>query len=59
MNWSDIHLNPEHGSRFGYLCVREGKSRNARRIVSLSVRVRAMLASRKLMARSSYVFSNG
>jgi integrase len=56
LEWRDIHLEPAAGARFGYLHVREGKSRHAKRNVSLTVRVREMLAARQEQVQSLYVF---
>ena len=38
LEWTDIILEPVNGARFGYLRVREGKSKNARRIIPLTDR---------------------
>jgi len=57
LEWRDIQLEPAHGGRFGYLRVREGKSKNARRNVSLTVRVKDMLLNRSLDSKSSFVFA--
>jgi len=43
LEWRDVHLEPASGARFGYIHVREGKSKNAKRNLSLTARVRAML----------------
>lgn len=47
LEWADVTLDPIHGSRFGFLRVREGKSKNARRVVPLTDRAAAMLQDRK------------
>lgn len=47
LEWRDIHFEASAESPFGYLRVREGKTRYRSRIVSLTTRVNAMLASRK------------
>jgi integrase len=44
--WSDVHLEPIGAARLGYLQVRSGKSKNARRAVSLTSRAAAMLEAR-------------
>ena len=58
----DVHLDPANGSRFGYLHVRlyadAGKSKYARRNLSLTSRVRSMLEVRKLTASSPWVFTS-
>ena len=53
----DIHLEPVNGARFGYLQVRDGKSRNARRNLSLTARVCAMLRERVAQASSPWLFT--
>jgi integrase len=57
LEWSDIHLEPASGAKFGYLHVRDGKSRFARRNVPLTARVRAMLESRTAEAKALAVFA--
>ena len=56
LRWTDIRLQPAHGAKFGFLRIREGKSKNAIRVVSLTSRVSAMLAARKDATESPYVF---
>jgi integrase len=46
LRWEDVHLEPVGAARFGYLLVRSGKTKNARRTVPLTDRVSAMLGSR-------------
>lgn len=53
LEWQDIRLSPEPG----YVQVRAGKSRYARRAVPLTGRVRGMLADRRRAAESAWVFS--
>jgi integrase len=55
LQWSDIRLEEIRGAKFGLLQVRNGKSKNAKRYVPLTSRVREMLASR-LSSRSEWVF---
>jgi integrase len=55
LQWGDIHLDAD-GSRLGYLHVREGKSRQAKRNVSLTMRVRKMLVGRYFAGISGCVF---
>jgi integrase len=33
LEWADVTLEPVNGARFGFVRVREGKSKNARRII--------------------------
>jgi integrase len=56
LEWSDIHLEPGIGARYGYLQVRDGKSKNARRTVSLTARASEMLKDRAARSISPYVF---
>jgi integrase len=57
LQWRDVHLDAE-GSRFGFVHVREGKSREAKRNVSLTPRVLGMLKARvELSEGSPYVFA--
>jgi integrase len=48
LEWADVTLSPVNGARFGFLRVREGKSKNARRIIPLTDRAAAMLRERQL-----------
>ena len=57
LEWPDIHLEPASGAKFGYLRVRDGKSRFARRNVPLTARVCAMLESRKAEFKGLSVFA--
>lgn len=61
LEWPDVHFDPASGARFGYLRVRgqavgAGKSKQARRNLSLTARVRAMLETRADGATSQWVF---
>ena len=56
LGWPKVHLEPANGARFGYLRVVEGKSKNARRNLSFTSRVRAMLAARRRESQSPWVF---
>jgi integrase len=44
--WKEVHLEPAPGRKLGWLHVRQGKSKNARRNLSLTTRVRTMLEGR-------------
>ena len=54
----DIELDAANGKKLGYLFVREGKSENARRHVSLTPRAQETLVNRSLESKSEYVFAN-
>lgn len=56
LQWSDIWLQAAVNARHGYLNVREGKSKNAKRTVQLTERVAKMLQARKDDSKSAYVF---
>jgi integrase len=59
LEWADIHLEPVGSAKFGYVRVRKGKSRNAKRNVSLTARVKQMLTDRlKREPTSAWVFPN-
>lgn len=55
LEWRDVRLLPEPG----FVQIREGKSRYARRGVPLTSRSRAMLEARRKVARSLSVFGEG
>jgi integrase len=56
LEWTDVSLEPVGGAKYGYLCVRKGKSKNAKRNVSLTARVREMLIARHSANDSQWVF---
>ena len=58
LEWADITLAPVNGARFGFLRVREGKSKNARRVIPLTDRAAAMLREREMSKVSGFVFAN-
>jgi len=58
VSWPDIHLEPVGDARLGYVHVRSGKSKNAKRNVPLTARVRSMLLTRRAAAKSRYVFAD-
>ena len=58
LEWTDVRLVPVNGARFGYLRVREGKSKNARRVIPLTDRAAAMLRERLTAKESEIVFAN-
>ena len=57
LEWTDVHLEPAAGARFGYLHVRDGKSRFARRNTPLTVRLRTVLESRRSRGGTGWVFA--
>jgi integrase len=58
LEWADVTLAPVNGARLGYLRVREGKSKNARRVIPLTDRAAAMLRERITAKESKIVFAN-
>jgi integrase len=56
LRWADVYLNPAVHAKFGYVAVRKGKSRNAKRNLSLTARAAGMLKARKEAAHSEFVF---
>jgi hypothetical protein len=57
LKWPDIHTEPARDYNFGYIHVRDGKSRNARRNVTLADRVCEMLRTRRPPSTSFRLFS--
>jgi integrase len=57
LEWREVHLTPS-GSRWGYVQVRDGKSRNARRAVPLIRRAFDMLAGRQAATQTLQVFAS-
>ena len=58
LKWSEIELDAANGKKLGYLFVREGKLKNARRHVSLTPRAQEILVNQSLESKSEYVFAN-
>ena len=58
LKWTDIELDAANGKKLGYLFIRAGKSKNARRHVSLTKRAQEMLVNRSLESKSDYVFAS-
>jgi len=55
---ADVVLEPVNEARFGFLRVREGKSKNARRIIPFTDRVAGMLGTRLEKQSGDFVFGN-
>ena len=58
LQWADVHLEPANGAVLGYIHVRGGKSKNAKRNLSLTRRVRQVLERRKKAARCEWLFTD-
>ena len=59
LEWRDVHLQPVGRAKFGYLRVREGKTKNAARTVSLTQRVVDVLKEQLKTVTDQLVFSDG
>ena len=57
LEWPDVHLTTD-GSQWGYVQIREGKSRNARRAVPLTKRAHDMVAKRRKASKVLFVFAD-
>jgi integrase len=56
LRWSEVRLEPASGARFGFLHVRDDKSKFSKRNVPLTKRVGAMLRTRKAAASAVWIF---
>jgi integrase len=56
LRWSDVVLEPAEGKKFGYVQIRQGKTANAKRSVSLTARAGAVLKNRLANAVNDLVF---
>ena len=56
LQWKDVYLQPAVRAKFGYIAIRSGKSRNAKRNLSLTARAAEMLKARKAAVKSDWVF---
>jgi integrase len=56
LQWPDVYLNPAVRAKFGYIAIRSGKSKNAKRNLSLTARAAEMLKARKAGTRSRWDF---
>jgi integrase len=59
LEWRDVHLDAIGGSRTGYIQIRGGKTKNARRVLSLTARATKLLRERAETRIGSFVFSYG
>jgi len=55
---TDVHLEPVGNARFGFIHIPKGKSKNAKRNLSLTPRVRGMLEGRQAARKSVWVFTD-
>jgi integrase len=56
LQWTDVHLEPVGGARYGWIEIREGKTKNARRNVPLVARASNLLKEKQKAATSAWVF---
>ncbi len=56
LQWADVRLQTAVHARFGYIVIRGGKSRNAKRNLRLTARAADMLKARKSASKSAWVF---
>lgn len=56
LTWHHVHLKPVGRSRYGFVQIAEGKSKNAARTVPLTDRVKKMLTERKKESKTAWVF---
>ena len=56
LQWSDVYRQPAVHAELGYIAIRNGKSKNARRNLSLTARAAEMLRARKAAVKSPWVF---
>jgi integrase len=56
LQWPDVRLQTAVNAKHGYLVIRGGKSRNAKRNLRLTARAPDMLKSRNAGAKSAWVF---
>jgi integrase len=56
LRWSDVYLQPAVHAVLGYIAIRNGKSKNAKRNLSLTARAAEMLKTRKSESKSRWVF---
>ena len=52
LRWQDVYLQPAVRAKFGYIPVRAGKSKNAKRNLSLAALAAEMLRARKAAIKS-------
>ena len=56
LQWPDVYLQPAAHAKFGYIAIRHGKSKNAKRNLSLTATAAEMLKARKASVKSTWVF---
>jgi integrase len=56
LKWCDVYLLPAVHAELGYVAIRAGKSKNAKRNLSMTTRAAEMLKARKAESKSPWVF---
>jgi integrase len=56
LQWADVYLQPAVHAELGYVAIRAGKSKNAKRNLSLTADAADMLKARKGAVKSAWVF---
>ena len=56
LTWEDVHITPVGSATRGYVAIRCGKTRYARRNVSLTATAQGVLARQRLLSQSDLVF---
>ncbi len=56
LQWPDVYLTPAVRAKFGYIAIRKGKTKNAKRNLSLTARAAEMLKARKAASSSPWVY---
>jgi len=57
LQWADVHLVPITTARYGLVRIRGGKSKNAKRHIPLTERIREMLVPARYINRSEPITS--
>lgn len=56
LKWPDVYLEPVGSAKYGYIRIRSGKTKNAKRTISLTARIRNMLIARHMTSQTDWVF---
>ena len=56
LKWSDVYVEPVGSAKYGYIRIRSGKTKNAKRNISLTARIKDMLIGRINECKSEWVF---
>jgi len=56
LEWNDVHFEPLKGAQFGFVHVNKGKSKNAKRDLSITKRIRERMEKRFQEHKTDWVF---